>query len=420
MSSTPDALESLQQAIKSRYPITYSNSTGPCSSLLNATHLNVSPSISLPKSSPTRFRTASGPSDFFSVEAIYLAWLLRDAPGAEYMKQARENGLAVGFVGVTERKSVVDWLEGRISDHERIAPLAVESTTPPGTPARTTSPAGVATPQKSSRFEATTSSPAKRRYVADPQDVEIVKKIRQNEIELRDRTTVLRGVKPNNFSSIRTVYAEKLKKMREASKSGAPPPSAVPSADAKLQARKARNMFPIIIISSSPTALITMHNVKRFLQESTFEPSQEARARATAEGNTRPEDMIPIYRKRTNIDSSGKETETHARYFVVDSVEALAKFGADAWDRVVCVMTTGQAWQFRPYKWNEPIQLFHHVKGIYVSWSNDPPNTKIKDWNVTELKIDPHRRHVDKSVVAHFWKTLDTWIMSNKPWLIKT
>ena len=69
-------------------------------------------------------------------------------------------------------------------------------------------------------------------------------------------------------------------------------------------------------------------------------------------------------------------------------------------------MTTGQAWQFRPYKWNEPRQLFHHgmasgrpdyanvlicvilvVKGIYVTWSNDPPNTKIKDWNVTELKV---------------------------------
>jgi parafibromin len=67
-------------------------------------------------------------------------------------------------------------------------------------------------------------------------------------------------------------------------------------------------------------------------------------------------------------------------------------------------MTTGQAWQFRPYKWNEPRQLFHHgtfstawrfiyvdffliVKGIYVTWSNDPPNPKIKDWNVTELKV---------------------------------
>jgi parafibromin len=24
---------------------------------------------------------------------------------------------------------------------------------------------------------------------------------------------------------------------------------------------------------------------------------------------------------------------------------------------------------------------------------------------------------VDKSVVAHFWKTLDSWTMANKPWL---
>lgn len=29
-------------------------------------------------------------------------------------------------------------------------------------------------------------------------------------------------------------------------------------------------------------------------------------------------------------------------------------------ERVVCVMTTGQAWQFRPYKWSEPKQLFHN------------------------------------------------------------
>ncbi|KAF5387093.1 hypothetical protein D9615_002055 [Tricholomella constricta] len=421
MSPNTDALLSLRQAIKSKDPITYSNSSGPCSSLLSATHLLVSPAISLAKSSPTRYlktgvTTSSGPSDFFSVEAIYLAWLLRDAPGAEYMKQARENGLAVGFVSVTERKSVVEWLEGRVTENSRIVPLPSDSTTPPGSPRRSATHATL-TPHKS-HAELTSSSPTKRRYVADSHDVEVVKKIKQNEVELRDRNTVLRGTKPNNFASIKIVYADKLKKLKESSKPGAVPTP--PPMDAKMQARKARNNFPIIMISSSPTALITMHNVRRFFQESTFEPSQEARARATAEGNTRPEDVIPIYRKRTHIDSSGKETETHARYFVVDSVEALSKFGADAWDRVVCVMTTGQAWQFRPYKWNEPIQLFHHVKGIYVSWSNDPPNTKIKDWNVMELKIDPHRRHVDKSVVAHFWKTLDTWIIMNKPWLMKS
>lgn len=119
-----DSLQCLRQAIKSRQPITYANADGPCTSLVTATHLVLSPSVSLTKSSPTRYRKpGSSSSDFFSVEAVYLAWLLRDAPGAEYMKQARESGLAVGFVSVTERKNVVDWLEGNIADSERIAPL---------------------------------------------------------------------------------------------------------------------------------------------------------------------------------------------------------------------------------------------------------------------------------------------------------
>lgn len=87
--------------------------------------------------------------------------------------------------------------------------------------------------------------------------------------------------------------------------------------DPKLQARKAKNQFPIIMISSSPTALITMHNVKSFLQESTYVPSQEAKAHAAAEGNARPEDLIAIYRKRTSVDSAGRDTETHARCVIV-------------------------------------------------------------------------------------------------------
>ena len=72
-------------------------------------------------------------------------------------------------------------------------------------------------------------------------------------------------------------------------------------------------MFPIIIISSSPTSLVTMHNVKRFLQDAYFETPQDARAHAASEGNPRAEDVVPIYRKRTTIDSSGRETETQMR-----------------------------------------------------------------------------------------------------------
>ena len=200
-----------------------------------------------------------------------------------------------------------------------------------------------------------------------------------------------------------------------------------------------------------------MHNVKRFLQESTFEPSQDARARAISEGNLKPDDMIPIYRKRTHIDSSGREMESHVRYVVVDSVEALSKFGVDPWDRVVCVMTTGQEWQFKNYKWKDPKQLFHH--GVLMSAisaqlpcsffvgsqrhlrylgsrSTESENqglecdrTQGEVWMVMyhhnfsdtdPSQIDAHRRHVDKSVVAHFWKSIDTWTQMNKPWLMQS
>ncbi|KAF9018742.1 RNA polymerase II-associated protein [Hymenopellis radicata] len=398
--SSPDAALTLRQAIKGKQIITYAINDQPCSSLSTATHV-VIPPHSFPKSTATRFRkldvtTPTGPNDFYSLEALYLAWHLKDASAAEYTRQARENGVGVGLlVSVTARKRVLEWLEGDIDDGDLIVSLPGErilDTT--WTPTRTTSSLPVTTSPKKSVPDTPSS---KRRYVPDPHDMEVVKKIKRSEIELRDRNAVLQGTKPNNFTNIKNVYTEKLKKMREANKAGAPPTAATASTpDHKMQARKARSNFPIIMVSSSPTALITMHNVKRFLQEAVFETSQEAREK----GNT--EKLVTVDRKLTHIDPGGKERSTQARYIVVDSHESLNRFGPDAWERVVCVMTTAKP----------------GIKGIYFSWASDPPNAKIKDWNVSELKIDQNRRHVDKAVVASFWKALDTWMMANKPGLM--
>lgn len=124
--ASSDVLDVLRQAIQSKDPISFSNSQGPCSSLSAATHI-VLLSGSVPKSAETRYRRAT--QDFYTVEALYLAWSLRDAAVAEYMKQMRENGLTAGYVSVTERKTVVDWLEGRIPDHDRIEPAPDGKTT---------------------------------------------------------------------------------------------------------------------------------------------------------------------------------------------------------------------------------------------------------------------------------------------------
>lgn len=121
MSNDSDPLLSLKQSLKPKRPLGYKKGSTTVTSFSQATHLVLSPTLSLPKSTPTRLRKPgatstdpnANPHDFLPLGAVYLAWLLRDAPGAEYMKQVRENGLTAGFVSVTERKNVVEWLHNK-------------------------------------------------------------------------------------------------------------------------------------------------------------------------------------------------------------------------------------------------------------------------------------------------------------------
>ena len=55
----------------------------------------------------------------------------------------------------------------------------------------------------------------------------------------------------------------------------------------------------------------------------------------SAEGNLKLDDVLPIYRKKKVIVAGagrdGSAQEKPIKYFVVDGVEALGKFGTDAW-----------------------------------------------------------------------------------------
>ncbi len=129
-----DPLETFRAAVSAKYDIKPVNASGaPASSLRSATHLRLSTAATFPKIMPTRLRKvgssatdpASEPDGFFMLEAVYLAWSLRETPGGEYMKQAREHGFpAGGFVGLTERKGIVDWLKRAVTVLDSIVPLS--------------------------------------------------------------------------------------------------------------------------------------------------------------------------------------------------------------------------------------------------------------------------------------------------------
>lgn len=77
------------------------------------------------------------------------------------------------------------------------------------------------------------------------------------------------GGKVNNFSSfVQTVMNEKIRASQQALKSGRSQPQQPVAADQSRNAsRQKRSAHPIILISSSPTSLLTMWNVKKFLEQ---------------------------------------------------------------------------------------------------------------------------------------------------------
>ncbi|TIC27120.1 CDC73-domain-containing protein [Wallemia mellicola] len=296
--------------------------------------------------------------EFLTLDILVNLLNYKDKPFIDYVKLSKDANIP--FISALDRKSIIDYLTGVTDSHKYIQD----------------------------------SSSNKKRFVTNQQDREIVKKIKQNEIDLDDRLTCLRADKQLNYSSIQQSVANKLASFNK-------PRHQQSSSN---QQKKPTNMSPIIIIPSSPTSLISIFNVKSFLSDATFQTTQQAK-----QSNDSPDDLITVYRTKNSQHSS--------KWYIINSVETLNKFGPDAWERVVAVFTTGQLWQFKQYKWSDPRDLFRNVKGIYMHYSNEPINANIRDWNVSTFAIDKDKRHTDKSLVSNFWRQLDGWIAANKPHL---
>jgi len=147
--------------------------------------------------------------------------------------------------------------------------------------------------------------------------------------------------------------------------------------------------------------MLTLHNIKQFLECQIFVDQETARVN----GIKKPT-RVTIEHKKSN----GQILPYH----VVDSVK---EFKKEDWDRVVCVFCTGVKWQFDDWIWRDPIQIFNNVKGVYAKWHDVKINDTVAKWNVVALDIHRHKRHTDGSTVSRFWDMLEGYISERKPYL---
>jgi hypothetical protein len=128
-----------------------------------------------------------------------------------------------------------------------------------------------------------------------------------------------------------------------------------------------------------------MYNVKQLLEDQRFEPGSSVR---TSGGKIEHNIFI---------------THNGIQYEITDNVKSLRD---PDWDRVVCVITDGNEWVFKTYKWKTHEDTFNNVVGVYFKYNNEITHQKVQKWKVNIIEIHPEMRHKDAEAYIDFWNAV--------------
>lgn len=324
-------------------------------------------------------------SKMYDVKSVYFCWMNRDAAVTEYIELCENN--KVDVISFVEKTDLISYLKGETDTSNYVIK--------PNSDEKDGKKRGTRDDEKVDYKES-----KRLKIESDP----LLKEISKHEIELVDHDKALRGTqKANDFSNlIRECEYKIVRPLKSASKK----PSTtskdarkkeVAGNDSSSLATILKKKDPIIILSPSAISMLTMNNVKLFLQDGKFVDPQDIKEGANL-------NMVQVIRQSKKF---GKKI----KFVVVSNVE---KFFVkpEYWDRVVAVFTTGQEWQFKNYKINQPNLLFQKVKGFYVDYSGDVIPNNIKNWNVQVISLDRNQRFKDRQVSEFLWESIERFMMS--------
>ncbi|KAF2236955.1 CDC73-domain-containing protein [Viridothelium virens] len=367
--------------------------------------------ISFELSSPTRFISSGNTVDFRS---IYLAWLNKDATVTDYLAATRSvnadlantaEGGAGGEVKnliFAEKLDLITWLEGA-GDSEYIKPLAEDERLRDAQREAAIARGDADGSMRDANGVAAGALRSGQREL-DPR----LQEIYNSERKMGDRNSCLRGIKPTDFSHVRKsaeLFLGRTSRPRPGTTAPIPPPSAHNPLISNLKKPSnapsgggGRRPEPIILLSPSASSLLRMTNIKSFLVDGLYQPPDTS----TATPN-----ILHISRTLPSISSHP------LRFILVDTPD---QFKPDYWGRVVAIFTTGQAWQFKSYKWQQPAELFSHALGVYVGWRGEEVPATVKGWGrqVVSVQVDKWNpsqgtkgRWRDREVVEGVWGNIE-------------
>ncbi|KAK4640380.1 accessory factor associated with RNA polymerase II [Podospora bellae-mahoneyi] len=349
--------------------------------------------VVLPVDVQSRFMSSEG--NLIDLRSIYFAWVNRDITIPEYNAAAEKlNEELAGGKGVhkfpfVERLNLIAWLEGAGEDTEYIKPL-VGGDAGKGEEGGKVEMVGDDGGVKKER---------RGKGTLDPRLAQIY----EGERRMGDRNSVLRGIKPTDFSHIRKLAAQFMTRKPTGGSGDIRSSTNISNNPSlALNQKPARRPDPIILLSPSASSLLRMSNAKAFLEGGRYTPPD----------HSTPPTMLAVSRIIKDMDPNRP-----IRFILVEGPE---NFRPEYWNRVVAVFTTGQTWQFKSYKWTNPVELFKHVQGVYLGWRGEQPPESVRAFGHKVLACsvekwrDPGQpgaeqsRWRDREVVESIWKAIET------------
>lgn len=363
----------------------------------------------------------------YDIKSVLFCWNNRNATVTEYIEKCEAEKVRV--ISFMERTDLIAYLKGDIdalNKGTKLEETAFGSATIPVS--SDTGDATAATKKRDVVVEKVDYKESKKRKIeSDP----LLKEISLHEIDLIDHDKALRGTQKNiDFSNlIRECEYKIVRPLKQQSKvkpnggvgSNSSSGSAVKSKssttsslstsgvknksgsnNAKVNSDASNSLArilykkdPIIILSPSAISMLTMNNAKSFLQDGKFIDPQSIESSSGL-------NMVHIMRQ-------SKRFNKKIKFVAVNNVE---KFFVkpEYWDRVVAVFTTGQEWQFKNYKINQPNLLFQKVKGFYVNYNGDVVPQNIKNWNVEIISLDRNQRFKDRQISELMWESIERFM----------
>ncbi|KAF2113259.1 RNA pol II accessory factor, Cdc73 family-domain-containing protein [Lophiotrema nucula] len=400
-----DPLSNLRLSIKHASPPVLANSPDPSSSadvvdkLSQATHISftiaapgIEHSQTFEITTPTRFKVND---QNVNLRDVYFAWLNKDSSLADYIAAVTDlneelpsgAGGSVQNLSFAQKIELIGWLSGEVESSDSIDPLGGAA----GAAAAADSAAIAGGKGVPFQQNGGTVSTAGGKMV----DARLLQ-IYDGERKMGDHNTVLRGAKPTDFSNLRQTA-------KLFFKSGNTPntanPTNLPSRPLPPPSKPSRrHEQPIILLSPSPSSLVSMANSKQFLDEGVYIPPGATDASST--------NMVQLNRIIPSIDPARP-----LRFILVDSTQ---NFKPTYWPRVVAIFTTGQTWQFKSYKYTNPAELFSHYPGVYVGWQGEEPPENVGQLGrgVLSVKVDKWTgntsgRWRDREVVEMIWGRIE-------------